>query len=187
MNTAIMQNTSLKIQLLCCDNALFPDLLPEIGRLRIVAWEHERGRPSIAVDCGDTWIDEHDPHAYHWIIMENGILIAAARLCLHFEKDELPDAEHVNDFTDRIIFPAVFLNRLVVHPSARGAGLAKQLDAARLCFAQEKGASMAILCSSNPLRLQWLQKTQWKIMGKASKPFIAGLPTYVLNKNIGTA
>lgn len=158
--------------------------LEEIGRLRIIAWEYDGERPSIAAGCGDVWLDEHDSHAHHWVIKKNGVLLAAARLCVHNSKDALPDAASLSDFLHKILFPAAFFNRLVVHPSARGKGLASKIDDERLRFAAKQGAKLALIHTHNPLRLKQLQASGWSILGETSKRFVSRFPDYILVKSL---
>lgn len=55
--------------------------LATVGRLRIIAWEASGPRPKMAPKDGDTWIDSHDGHAHHWIVME-GIELWQLRGCV---------------------------------------------------------------------------------------------------------
>ena len=95
-------------------------LLREIGRLRVAAWETETSRAAEM----DIWLDEFDRSARHWVVFCEGMPVAAARLSVHASLAEVPDAESYADvFTQPPPAPIASLNRLVVHPSARGAGL----------------------------------------------------------------
>jgi predicted GNAT family N-acyltransferase len=161
-----------------------PATLEAIGRLRVIAWEHDGERPKSASNCGDVWLDDHDNHACHWTVKKNGALVAAARVCLHSSGDELPDASYIGDFKQKIVFPAAFFNRLVVHPSARGMGLSGRLDKARLKFATEHGTVTAVVTASKQPRLQQLQAAGWNILGEISERFISKLPNYFLTKSL---
>jgi GNAT superfamily N-acetyltransferase len=153
------------------------DLLQEIGRLRVEAWRTE------VPEAGDmpVWIDEFDPEARHWAIFDHGILVAAARLSLHSHLGEVPDAEsYAGLFTAPLPSPIGSLNRLVVHPAARGHGLSKRLDQRRLAAADQAGCRSVILSTaSGPRRVAQLQGCGFELIGYGPpfrKPPLCYLP-----------
>jgi len=130
------------------------DLLEQIGRLRVEAWKTEA--PSAA--GMETWLDEYDRSARHWAVFDGGVLLASARLTTHSTFAEVPDAESYLGVFREPPPPLIgSLNRLVVHPSARGRGLSKRLDLVRLEAAENMGCRSVILSTaSGPHRVQQL-------------------------------
>jgi len=138
-------------------------LLCQIGRLRVEAWQTEVAR------AGEmpTWLDDCDQTAHHWVVFREDIPIAAARLSIHRSLAEVPDAEsYVGLFADLPVAPIASLNRLVVHPSARGAGLSKQLDLVRLAAAERVGCrSVIVSTASGPRRVGQLMALGFAVVG----------------------
>ena len=152
-------------------------LLREIGRLRVAAWETETSRAAEM----DIWLDEFNRSARHWVVFCEGMPVAAARLSVHASLAEVPDAESYADvFTQPPPAPIASLNRLVVHPSARGAGLSKRLDRIRLDAAEAMGCRSAILSTaSGPRRIRQLLGWGFELAGygpRFEKPPLCYLP-----------
>ena len=125
------------------------ELLAKVGRLRIEAWETETARAAEQA----VWVDEFDREAWHWVVCRDGLPVAAARLSLHRKLAEVPDSEsYAGVFSSPPQPPIASLNRLVVHPSARGSGLGRRLDLIRLEAAERLGAKVAILSTSSGQR-----------------------------------
>ncbi len=68
----------------------------------------------------------------HWVIEENGRIVAAGRLSVHESVEEMCGAAVWERFTAEIPFPCACLTRLVVHPDARNHGYAHALDECRI-------------------------------------------------------
>jgi GNAT superfamily N-acetyltransferase len=85
--------------------------------------------------------DEFDDTAMHWgIFDEENNLIAAARLSVHRNINELPDRFLFSDIWDKELpAPIASLNRLSVATSYRGLGLSGQLDRIRIQKARRIG------------------------------------------------
>jgi predicted GNAT family N-acyltransferase len=160
------------------------ETLAEIGRLRVIAWRSDGEMPIAAGNCSDVWLDEHDLHAHHWIVKIDGVIVAAARLCLHDNGAEIPDCLYLGTFIDKISFPAAFINRLVVHPSSRRKNLSQQLDDARIEFAVKHGAKVVIAATWNPLRVTQLQSHGWEMLGESTVRFVTRAPNYVFIKKL---
>ena len=64
-------------------------ILDSIYALRVAAW---RGKVEIAPHLTH-WADEFDAAARHWVVWRGNQVVAAARLSLHSEIAEVPDAE----------------------------------------------------------------------------------------------
>jgi GNAT superfamily N-acetyltransferase len=134
-----------------------PETLHRIFRLRALVWSEVMG---IASTCfaGGMWRDSFDDSALHWAAFRDGAVVGAARLSVHESIGDCPDAEI---FTGSSSFhpPIACLTRLVVHPSARGAGIAASLDDARLAEAERlhcRTVTVFVHHLSGPRRLQAL-------------------------------
>jgi len=111
--------------------------LPLVCQLRAEAWEPDGILPPT--------VDEHEAHARHWIAFDGQRIIAAARLCVHEQVIELPEFELCPTSFEHYVGPFGSLNRMVVHPEARGRGLAQQLDRLRLSTAIEMGCHTVVV------------------------------------------
>ncbi|MHA3772566.1 GNAT family N-acetyltransferase [Verrucomicrobiota bacterium sgz303538] len=139
------------------------DLLDEVGRLRVRAWETEA--PEAAEMS--TWLDTFDADARHWVVLRDDVPVASARLSVHSQIGEVPDSEsYAGLFPETLSSPIGSMNRLVVHPSARGLGLSKQLDLIRLRTAKEMGCRSVILSTaSGPKRVKQLVGWGFEMLG----------------------
>ncbi|HSJ01957.1 MAG: GNAT family N-acetyltransferase [Verrucomicrobium sp.] len=152
-------------------------LLQKIGRLRVEAWQTAVSQAANM----ETWLDEADQGARHWVVFEGGEPVGAARLTIHERLADLPDGESYEGmFPQEPVGPIASLNRLVVHPSARGRGISKVLDLVRLQAAEEMGCQSAILATaSGPGRVQQLQGWGFQLVGEGprfQKPPLCHLP-----------
>ncbi|MDB6151777.1 MAG: hypothetical protein JWL90_230 [Chthoniobacteraceae bacterium] len=140
-----------------------PDLLQQIGRLRVEAWETETARAAEMI----SWVDRFDHAARHWVVFAGTLPVAAARLSIHQALADVPDAEsYAGVFPQTPTPPIASFNRLVVHPSARGAGLSKKLDMIRLQAAEQAGCRSAILSTaSGPARVRQLTRLGFELIG----------------------
>lgn len=68
----------------------------------------------------------------HWVIEENGRIVAAGRLSVHESVEEMCGAAVWERFTAEIPFPCACITRLVVHRDARKHGYAHTLDESRV-------------------------------------------------------
>jgi GNAT superfamily N-acetyltransferase len=157
------------------------DLLERSGRLRVEAWKTETSQASEMT----VWLDEFDRSAQHWGVFDNGELLASARLTIQPSLADVPDAESYQGVFHALPeSPIGSLNRLVVHPSARGRGLSKRLDLARLAAAENAGCRSAILATaSGPHRLSQLMGWGFKLIGfgpRFQKPPLCYLPPPVV-------
>jgi GNAT superfamily N-acetyltransferase len=126
---------------------LTPEVLIQIGRLRLLAWDASGERLIQARTAREVWLDEHDQHAAHFIIENDERLTAAARLCFHDEGESLPDEGTLREFRSQILWPAAFFNRLVVHPHWRGQGISRYMDRFRLIRAHEAKMRCVVVTS----------------------------------------
>ena len=152
-------------------------LLREIGRLRVEALETETSKASAI----KSWIDEFDRTARHWVVFREEVPVAAARLSIHENLSEVPDAEsYAGVFPQPPEGPIASFNRLVVHPSARGAGLSKRLDFVGLDASEEIGCHSVVLSTaSGPKRVKQLIGWGFELAGygpRFQKPPLSFLP-----------
>lgn len=93
--------------------------------------------------------DGHDGHATHFMVLADGTVIAAARLCTH---SHLPNVTefHLYPNLDNYKLPGPYgcINRLVVDPQFRGRGISGMLDRIRIETARRFGCR-TILASWN--------------------------------------
>jgi GNAT superfamily N-acetyltransferase len=138
-------------------------LLRQIGRLRVEAWQTETSRATEM----PTWLDDSDRAARHWVVFRGGAPVAAARMSAHTSLDDVPDAEsYTGVFSQPPPDPIASLNRLVVHPSARGLGLSKRLDLMRLDAAEKIGCRSVVLSTaSGPRRVEQLIGWGFELIG----------------------
>lgn len=153
------------------------DLLHAIGRLRVQAWE--TAAPEAAEM--EIWLDEYDRSSRHWVALHEGAPVAAARLSIHANLSEVPDAESYQGVIDNPSATRIAsFNRLVVHPSFRRLGLSRRLDLIRLEVAEEMGCEGAILSTATgPHRIRQLVALGFEFLGYGphfSKPPLCHLP-----------
>jgi GNAT superfamily N-acetyltransferase len=150
----------LRIEEVRCPN---PELLTRIGQLRVMAWATEIPQ---AAAMGE-WLDEFEGCACHWVVFRGCELVAAARLSIHQSLADVPDPEcFVGIFREPPPTPIASFNRLVVHPSARGFGLSRRLDEARLDFAEALGCRCAIGSTpSGYLRIRQMEEFGFVVVG----------------------
>ena len=148
------------------------EMLRRIGRLRIEAWATVIPRAAVL----QTWLDDVDPIARHWVALEDGKLIGAARLSVHGSIEELPDRESFNGIFDgELPAPIASFNRLVVVESARGQGLGGRFVVARLKAAREMGCRCAV--SATPFgewRTRQLRRNGFRIVGVSRSGYQGG-------------
>jgi GNAT superfamily N-acetyltransferase len=144
-------------------------VLEKIGRLRVVAWSTEvpRMREEFPV-----WLDELDWNARHWVFMCDDEPVAAARLSVHCNLQDVPDCDACSVvFQEPPPSPIASMNRLVVAPTFRGKGLSKRLDCVRLQAAAEMGCKRVIVAtSSGEHRVRQLVSLGFECIGKWQPP-----------------
>jgi GNAT superfamily N-acetyltransferase len=118
-----------------------PEVLERIYRFR-VQWLLEGISPN-PFPCG-FWKDEHDEHAKHWVVMEGERLLAVARLCVHEKLSDVPGAQAFDGLNFEAVPPIASINRLAIHPEARGMGLSRKMDYARLSMADSLGCRTVV-------------------------------------------
>lgn len=110
----------------------------EILALRRLCW------PGIYA-AGESLEDGFDEDAWHWIVRSGSHLIAAARLTIHYNLIQIPEAHLFNHLVSfPLPTPIGYISRLVVHPDARRHGLAGNLDRRRLETCRELSVKWVI-------------------------------------------
>lgn len=87
--------------------------------------------------------DPHDEHALHWGVFDGGRLVGAARLCIHDQQSDVPDALLFAGIT--LPTPVASMNRLVVLREYRGFGIGRALDQNRVEAARSMGACAIVV------------------------------------------
>jgi GNAT superfamily N-acetyltransferase len=132
--------------------------------LRAEAW---KGR-GVRCPGDETWQDGQDAHARHWIVREDGHLIAAARMCVHSSLEHVPDSHLYAALDGHARPPIASINRLVVAPTYRGRGLARVLTDARIVAARKAGCRSVVgnvLDATGPERLRCLIAMGFRPLG----------------------
>lgn len=131
-------------------------------RLRFHVWNSETALKS-ATRANAEIRDAHEDHARHWAAFRYEEMVASARMCVH---------KHLADSPDNVAFlgialkaPVATLNRLVVHESARGGGLAARLDNCRISAAFAEGAR-SIVGTVPEYRIPALKKLGFRLTGQ---------------------
>ena len=118
-----------------------PAAIDAILRLRVRVWAPQ---VPIALTVDDV-ADDFEPSARHWGVFDGENLVASARLSIHQQIKDVPEAPCLfGVFSNSPPTPIGFLSRLVVAPEYRGRGLGRQLDAIRICVA-ESSACQSLL------------------------------------------
>jgi len=110
--------------------------LVEIGEVRRSAWGPIVGDAQADQRFG---IDGDDHHAWHLYVTESGVLVAAGRLVVRLNVDELPEPKSFGPWTHRMTAPLGFASRLAVRPSHQGKAIAEPILAGRIALARELG------------------------------------------------
>lgn len=137
--------------------------LDDVFRLRAAVWIGDGADPAAFPDA--EWRDERDPRRLHWIVEDDGRLVAAASLGLH---DRLADVEDAELFLraglssrGRVAAPA----RVTVRPQYRGRGVAEALLDAQDAAARAAGATLAVGQASPSMR-RLLERRGWQAHGE---------------------
>jgi GNAT superfamily N-acetyltransferase len=157
---------------------LTTEALTQIGRLRLLAWDASGERLVQARTEREVWLDEHDQHAAHFIIENDEHIAAASRLCFHDKEECLPDEGTLREFRSQILWPAAFINRLVVHPRWRGRGISRDMDQFRLIRAQ-RAKMRCVMAASHGTRNAQLAAQGFKPLGFSSVRELDSEPTLV--------
>ena len=143
----------------------------EIMRVRRAAWEPVIGSRLTAIRFG---FDDFDRRGWHVHVRNtSGQLIAASRLCLVGAGEPLPDENNLAPVQDRIVYPAVFLNRAVVHPDYRGQQLWQQMTSRRVQLALQWEAA-EIWAEMQGRRIDYLESVGFERIAPSGDRQIVG-------------
>jgi GNAT superfamily N-acetyltransferase len=110
------------------------DVLTVVGALRLEAWGRLLGPDAAAARFG---VDHHDAGAWHCLALDEGAPVAAGRLTVHSDLDDLPESTSFGPYRGQMRVPLGFASRLVVHPAHQGRGHAARIIVDRLVLAAE--------------------------------------------------
>jgi GNAT superfamily N-acetyltransferase len=116
-------------------------LMTRIGELRVRAWKaRQPDFPDMTI-----WLDMFDASARHWAILQGAVPVAAARMTVHNDLSEVPNAEIFTDaFPNGLAGSIASINRLVVDPAFAGRGLSRMLDEVRVSAARRENCAHMI-------------------------------------------
>ena len=138
--------------------------LEAIYRLRVAVWR-EAGAIAEAAFPDGRWCDEEDGAAIHWAIRAGDDLVAAARLSVHEQLADVPDADEYAAvglrLEGRIAVPARF-----VAARACGHGLTALLRETWIEVARAAGSQYAV-CQASPGMRRIARRRGWHEAGPA--------------------
>lgn|ERR1039458_2434842 len=111
--------------------------------------------------------DAHDTHARHWAAFCGDEIVAAARMCIHSNQEESPDAPAFSKI--RLPVPVATMNRLVVRSSVRNQGLGSKLCSFRIEAAKQGGAK-CVVGTFTAERIASLEKLGFRLTGETWIP-----------------
>ena len=155
-----------------------------LGRLRIGA--RAATGPDFSADAG-SWDDGHGPHACQWTAVQDGILLAAARLSIRHRLRDLPDAACFQGFERDFPAPIALLGQTAAQPELCGQEAPCILDGLSLGSAKYLGAKSAAIRTNASARMEQLRRLGFKLLGAAPKRTLRDQPSKVfalaLNEN----
>jgi len=162
-----------------------PDRLPELYRLRARVWIEEGADPRAFPD--GSWSDAADAHRTHWVMLDEGRIVAGASICFHAS---LADVEEPGAYTvipqppDGLIAAP---GRVVVDRAHRGQGIASLLLDRQDEAARAAGAVLAVRQAS-PAMKRLLERRGWSDHGLApADSRFTGVDFSVMGLSLGTS
>jgi len=124
-----------------------PSTLRKIFELREAIWRSELSLVDVGLLDPDAAMlrDAHEGRALHWVIMVDGAIVAAARLCIRRDATDLPYTDGIQQMIVGIPGPLAALDRLVIHPSMRRQDLSRVLTDVRIRAARSQGVRSMIV------------------------------------------
>jgi predicted GNAT family N-acyltransferase len=153
-------------------------ILDEIAQLRIDAWGANGELPSFIANQ-DIRNDEHDKHAMHFVVMNEGHPVAAARICIHATAQEGSDPESLQGYEELLETPIASLTRLVVQPKFRGLGLGFLLTQARITIAVERKCGCIVSVVEQPSRMRQLETLGFRRLGPTKIRYLSYAESFV--------
>lgn len=130
--------------------------LEAIGKFRLAIWQQETAVASDILAAG-VWLEDLDYRARHWIVTHRESLIGAARMSIHPQLQEVPDAYLWERAGITLPTPIAHFGKLVIGRSARGLGLGSRLNELRIVAAREAGAR-SIMVTASPANAKLLMR-----------------------------
>jgi len=141
----------------------YPEIIDEIGVLRIVSWKDEKGVDPVFFSK-PTWIEDADCVGKHFAILHKEKVVASARMTFHTTLESVPYYDLLlNHELPYLKFPIASINRLVVHPDFRRKGFSNILDLARINSCLENKINH-IIAQPQDIRVEPLQKLGFEII-----------------------
>jgi hypothetical protein len=107
--------------------------LTAVRALRLEAWGRLLG-PDAAARFD---VDRHDAEAWHCLVHHEGVPVAAGRLTVHSDLDDLPESTSFTPYVRQMRVPLGIASRLVVRPDCQRRGHAARIIVHRLVLAAE--------------------------------------------------
>lgn len=157
------------------------ELLSKVQCLRKQAWAADLHSNTST----QSWVDDFDSTARHWIATKGDQIVAAARLTVHDTIREVPSPEVFEGLNwNSLTGPIGSINRLVVHFAFRRQGLSNRLDNLRVAAAKNIGCTCIIASSSSSSsskRIERLREMGFVSYGDGSpyqhpSPFVGRTP-----------
>jgi hypothetical protein len=142
-------------------------------------WEKQEWVDAENLHGAGGFLDGHEGHANHWVILKDNEIVAVARLCIHNAMDELPDYADFANLRLCLPSPIAALNRLAVGPNVGGHGFSRLLDVVRIKRAIERGAA-SIMGQALPYRYRSLTKLGFSPCGNSFERCLGKLPLTIM-------
>lgn len=133
--------------------------------------------------------DPLDHSAVHVLVNEGPKLVGYGRLSL-FENDanQIPSEVPLDHLNTKLKQSYAYISRLVIHPAARGRGLATLIDETRISIAKAYGVEVVLGCAVGDIRQQSLEKVGFStasLMPNFQNPWYrTDRPVYVMQKHL---
>lgn len=142
------------------------NLIKGIGSLRYDVWQRESDSFAKVFPLG-MWLDPDDMEAKHFAVFCDGMIVAAARVTIHDNLNDIPDFPQYALCENQFKYPIASFNRLVVKREYRKRGIASMLVEARLKYAAEN--ARGAVCIGHGRQADRLQRYGFKDFGIAKK------------------
>lgn len=139
-------------------------------RLRFEVWRAEGAE--ILNPESEKIADAHDEHAIHWGAFCGDRMVGSARMCVHQDVSDTPDAYLFEGL--KLAGPAASINRLVVLKAFRGNGIGQSLDKIRINRAKQSRARYVLAA---PIDVQSRQRAL-STLGFESVSGVTGRPNW---------
>jgi predicted GNAT family N-acyltransferase len=141
--------------------------LPEIYHLRVTAYENSPKAQYVNREIfPNGWFDDLDEkeNTLHWIVEDNGKIVAAARIAILHHISETNEDFHRFELPAKR--PFAYFSRLVVHHDYRKMGLANLLDNARMDYIYRHSEIKFSIIIATPERHKAILHLGFKLLGE---------------------